>query len=85
MKGFVILSALIGVVLSTNQLGQCDKCDSDFNDSNGQTLFKTKHNASKSANITSTVKSMHFVSVEGDINMNRSGEEAGTYIKCIQS
>lgn len=83
MKGLFVLSTLFGVVLSTTVIDQCDTdiCDSGHN--SGPILFKSKHNVSKVANITSQIKNMHYMSVGGDGHiMMDTNEEAGTYIKC---
>lgn len=81
MKGLFVLSTLVGVVLSTTVYDQCDTyvCDSDHN--SGPILFKSKHNVSKVANITSPIKNMHYMTVGGDGHiMMDMNEEAGTYI-----
>lgn len=82
MKGFLVLSTLVGVVLSTTPFAQCDvdRCESDFDHDSASFLFKSKHNVSKLANITTNIKNMHYMSVEGDGHiMMDTNEEAGKF------
>lgn len=82
MKGLVVLSTLIGVVLSTTIIDQCvtDRCESDFDGGNGvPILLKSRHNVSKVTNVTRRTKNVRYVAVEGDGNIRLdTNEEAGT-------
>lgn len=82
MKTLFVLSTLLGVALSTSIITECDsdQCDSDFDRNDGPILFKSRHNISKVANLTSKIKNIHYVPVVGDgtVVMGKT-EEAGRY------
>lgn len=81
MKRLFLLSTLIGVVWSSSFIDQCDdKCESDFDRKSDPISYKSRHNVSRVTNVTSTIKNLHYMSVEGDgsITMDKNDEEAGT-------